>query len=244
MSTTARVIVTAAARKLGALGTAQTLDDNNAESALQTLNWMLGQLGLQPQALAVRVREVFDMVADQGGPSNPYTIGDAGDFDTSRPATLQGAGLVLTQSQPDPVEIPLTLYTDDGYESIQVKDLSNSQPTGVWYQPTSPLGKIYLWPIPDVAYNDLALYWNAPFSAFTTLSTAYDLPPGAEEMLVYNLCPRMADEWGRPASDTIRQMATTSLRTFKNGNMRPNDVSQDIYNGNRAFGFNIQTGNM
>lgn len=239
MSVTARALIQNAFVEVGVLGANQSMPAGLANQGLTTLNMMMGQWAIQVGTMPVRVIETFDLVSNQ----KIYTIGDGGDFDTTRPMRLEGAALVLTQAQPDEVEVPLSLLSDDAYEAIQVKDLANNQPTCVWYQPASPLGKIYLWPVPNVDYNDLRLYFNQQLSEFDGLSTAYDLPPGYQEAIHYNLAKRFCGtKFGRPLTPEIQQQAATSLLMLKRNNIRPNDMPQDIFTGNRRYGYNIQTG--
>src|SRR5688500_680972 len=82
----------------------ETPGPNDGSFALGVLNRMVGSWS-QRGALLIPVigREVFDLVADQGGPSNPYTIGTGGTFNTAKPPnqnSLVGAAVLLTASDP------------------------------------------------------------------------------------------------------------------------------------------------
>lgn len=244
MATTAQTIIKGAFGLLGVYQPNETLSATDAQDGLRRLNNMMGQLALQPGSIPCRIREVFNMVSGQGSPSNPYTIGGGGDFDTSRPGVIEQASVLLTQSQPNPVEVDLSIFTNDAYDSIQVKDLSNSQPTGLFYQPTSPLGRIYLWPVPDVAYNDLVIYRLEQLSSFVSLFASYDAPNGADEMLEYNLAKRLAAPYGKICPPDVQQMAATSLQIFKRQNNKIADLPQEIAQGDRRYGYNLNTGNM
>lgn len=249
-ATTASVIVRGAFDTIGVLGEADTMDAAKGADGLRRLNLMMRSWMLQNLTIPVTVREVFDLVANQGGPDNPYTIGVGGDFDTERPPTqnsIVGAGLILTSSSPT-VEIPRALFTDDAWQAIQVKALTSGGtgiPTGIYYNPTytSQLGKIYTWPVPNTGDNDLALYLRKPLTRFADLTTSYDLPDGCEEAIEYNLAVRLCGPYSVPVDPDVRTMARTSLAIYKRANYHLADLSIDpALTNDRRGGYNIQTG--
>ncbi len=246
MSTTAGTLLKSAFGLIGVYQPNETLTATDGQDGLSRLNMFMGQLSIQPQSIPCRIREVFDMTAGKGSPTNPYTIGPTGNFVTTRPNTIESASVLLTQSQPNPVEVPLAILTNDAYDAIQVKDLSNQQPTGLFYQPTyaSGLGSIFLWPVPDVAYNDLVIYRLSQMATFTSLSASIDLPAGADEMLVYNMAKRLAAPYGKVCPPDVQEIAATSMRVFKRGNNKIADLPQEIFtgDGNRQYGYNIVSG--
>lgn len=247
-ATTASTIVRGAFETIGVLGEGQTLDSAKGADGFRRLNLMIRSWSLQNLTIPVTVREVFDLVALQGGPTNPYTIGDGGDFDTDRPPTqnaLQGAGLILTSSDPD-VEIPRAIFTDAMWQAIQIKDLQSGGsgvPTGVYYNPTFPLGSIYLWPIPSTGDNDLALYLRKPLVAFPDQTTSVDLPDGVEEAMEYNLAVRLCGPYSVPMDDDVRAMARSTLAIYKRANYHLRDLSQDPATTKSHAGYyNIDSG--
>lgn len=248
-ATTASIIVRGAFETIGVLGEGQTLDSAKAADGFRRLNLMIRSWSLQNLTIPVQVREVFDLVANKGGPDNPYTIGDGGNFDTERPPTqnaLTGAGLILTNSSPE-VEIPRAIYTDTMWQAIQVKDLASGGsgvPTAVYYNPTFPLGKIYLWPVPssNENENDLALYLRKPLVAFADQTTSVNLPDGSEEAIEYNLAVRLCGPYSVPMDPDVRAMAKSSLAIFKRSNYHLIDLQIDpAMTADRRFGYNIVT---
>lgn len=247
-TTTASVLIRGAFETIGVLGEGQTLDASKGADGFRRLNLMLRSWSLQNLTIPVTVREVFDLVTDQGGPDNPYTIGDGGDFDTDRPPTqnsLVGAGLILTSSDPT-VEIPRAIYTDTMYQQTQIKDLASGGsgvPTGVYYNPTYPLGKIYLWPVPSSDENDLALYLRKPLSAFASQTVEVDLPDGSEEAIEYNLAVRLCGPYSVPVDSDVKAMAKMSLGMLKRANYHLYDLTQDpAFARSHAAYYNIVTG--
>jgi hypothetical protein len=226
----------------------ESVDPNMAQVARRYLNRMLNTWSQRTAMIPVIARERFDMIADKGGPDNPYTIGDGGDFDTERPSnqgSITAANLILTNSDPE-VRVPLGIYTDDAYDANQIPDMSNSQPTGLYYNPTyaGGLGSIFLWPVPNTAQNDLELFLQKSVSEFADLSTTYYVPDGLPEALVYNLAKRMQSIVGRQMSADDKLLAIETLGVFTRSNLKISDLMNDAYvftYGRRTM-FNINTG--
>lgn len=145
-----------------------------------------------------------------------------------------------------PVEIPRVVITDQAYWANQLKNMPNSQFTEVYYNPTTPLGTIVLWPKPNTAVNQLILYLQNVFTGFADLVTEYDYPstPGYEEALQYQLDLRLAVPYGRSVPDDIRALAAQTFGLIKRANNRLVDVPTDaqVLTQNRRFGYNILTG--
>lgn len=250
MSTTAATIARTAFKTIGVLGAGQTMSSSMGEDGFIYLNLMMSSLSIQPQSIPVVAREVFDMTAGKGSPANPYTIGTGGNLNTLRPPTqnsIVGTGLLLnTPSDPtQPVEIPLTYFTDDAYQAIQIKDLAGSQPTGVYYNPTyETYGKVFLWPVPNTTVNDLVLYLRKQITSFADQTTSYDLPPGCEMALMYGLAELLCEPYSVPVPPGVEKMARSSMAIYKRGNIKLMDLVQDpaTTNSHAAY-YNINSGN-
>ncbi len=246
MSTTAQLIIYSALQDLGVLGVEETPTSAQSAGALRRLNLMMGQWSLQDLTIPVIARDVFDLTANKGGPSNPYTIGPGGNFDTTRPTAIVGAGLLLTASSPN-VEIPRAVITDDAWQAIQVKDLTSTLFNDVYYNPTfsGGLGTINLWPIPDNATNDIVLYRRAQLGAFTSLTATYELPEGAEEAIQHNLGVRLAPSYAVPLDilQPIMDLARLSLSIYKKSNVKLFDLPTDYaLTANNRTAYNVVTG--
>lgn len=227
----------------------EALSASAGETARVMLNDMLSEWSQRPLFIPVISRERFDLVANQGGTSNPYTIGIGADFNTVKPAnqnSIVSANLILTASSPE-VRVPLGIYTDQAYDANQIPDTSNGQPTGLYYSPTyatSDWGTINLWPVPDVSANDLELFIQQAVAQFADLSTTYYVPAGLPRTLKYNLADALQVPFGKNLSDKAQRIAVSSLGTFKRANTKLSDVMNDAYMftyGRRTV-YNINTG--
>lgn len=222
----------------------------NAQQALQLLNNMLGGWAQITATQTVVAREVVATVSGKGGPSNPYTWGPGGDISSAKPAnqnSVTGAALVLTTPSPT-VEVPLAVLTDDMWQAIQIKDLSNSQPTCVYYQAsfaTTGLGTLNLWPVPNTGMNTLALYRRQQVGPFADLSaTSYYFQEGMDEALMYNLAKRLCAPFGRPVPPDIDEFARESFAGIQRANAKMSDMMNDMAWSTQRGLYNINTGNM
>ncbi len=225
------------------------IPDNQAQFARRKLNDMLSEWGQRNLMIPVIRRERFDLVANQGGPDNPYTIGPGGDFDTDRPSnqnSIVSANLILTASTPE-VRVPLGIYTDQSYDANQLPGMSNTQPTGLYYSPTydNDLGSIYLWPVPTINTNDLELFTQQAIAQFADLTTTYYVPDSAVQAIKYNLADRLQGPFGRTLSASAQRLAVSSLGVFKRSNTKLSDLMNDAYmfSDGRQTLYNINTGN-
>lgn len=223
----------------------------DATYACGVANRMLSGWGQRGLMIPCISRERFDLVANQGGTTNPYTIGPGGDFDTERPSnqnSIVSANLILTASSPE-VRVPLGIYTDQAYDANQIPDMSNGQPTGLYYNPTyaNDLGSIFLWPVPNVSTNDLELFLQKGIAQFDPDDLGADvfLPDGGEDAITYQLARRLQGTYGKTLSDEDKLIAREVLATYKRSNAKLSDLANDAYmfTYGRATLYNIQTGN-
>jgi hypothetical protein len=225
-----------------AMGTA------DANRARTICNRMLSGWGQRNTYIPIISRERFDLVANQGGPTNPYTIGDGGDFDTERPSnqnSITAANLILTATSPE-VRVPLGIYTDQSYDANKLPDMSNTQPTGLYYNPTyaNDLGSIFLWPVPTTSTNDLELFLQKSIAQFADLTTTYYLPDGGEDVITYQLALRLQGPYGKQMDPEDKRIANEVLGVFKRSNAKMSDLNNDAYvfsQGRRTL-YNIQSG--
>lgn len=232
---------------LGVYSPVETPTGSDGQLALRFLNDLLSEWSQRAQMIPVIARLRFSLVANQGGPTFPYTIGPGGDFDTPRPPNqnaIQSANLILTATVPE-VRVPLGLFTDETYDWNQVPDLMNSQPTGLYYSPTyqDDFGTICLWPVPTVNTNDLELFVQQSVAAFADLSTEYWVPSGLPRALKYNLAASLQEIMGKTLAASAQQKAVASLGTFMRSNLHLVDLRTDAaWAGSRSNLYNINTG--
>lgn len=209
--------------------------DNDASFALGTLNRLLSSWRQRSLLVNAVSRERFALVADQGGIDNPYTIGTGGTWNTTRPAnqnSVLGANLILTASDPES-RVPLAMLNDSEWASLATPDLTGTQPSAFYYDPTyaGGFGRFYLWPIPDNATNAIELFINSSLASFANLTTEYQVPDGVDTALIYNLAKLLAGPFGRQMAQDDRNFADESLGVVKRANSKPSYVANDYGRG-------------
>ncbi len=215
---------------------------------LRALNDLLNELQTAPQFIPFISRNRFPLTAGKGGPTNRYTIGIGGDFNVPRPSnqdSLVSANLILTVSVPN-VRIPLGIYTDDAYNANAIPDLQNTQPTGIYYNPTfqGDLGSIFLWPVPTINTNELELFLQEAVAEFANLSTVYYVPDAWKMMLKYNVADQLQTPYGKQLSAAAMRIAVRSMGRVKRSNLNLSDLMNDAssFAQDRQTYYNILTG--
>lgn len=229
----------------------EAMTGSDGEFALTFLNDWLSEQSQKALMCPAISRSQFDLTANKGGLDNPYTIGESADFNVVKPPnqnSIVAANLILTASSPA-VRVPLAILTDQAYDALRVPDLSSTQPTALYYQPftasaSNEYGRVYLWPEPDNATNDIELFIQLALLQFADLSTTYYVPAGVPRMLKYNLAEILQVPYGKNLSEKAQQMAVSSLGTYTRANTRLSDRPTDAYmfTGGRRAGYNIESG--
>lgn len=243
--TTGLTVIAAAFQELNVFLTGEPIPNPDQQAAFGILNRMLSSWAQQQFTIPSIFRSVTPLVSGKGGTANPYTIGVGGDINVVKPsnqASITAVGCLLGASVP-PVEIPRGKFTDDGWQSTQIKDLTNTLFTDLYYSPTfvtSGLGTIQLWPVPLDSTNSLVLYLQQALTAFANLTAQYQVSDAYEDALVYGLSKRMARPWGSTVD--ITQDAANALSLVKRSNLRLQDLPNDCVFENPQGWYNLNTG--
>jgi hypothetical protein len=188
-------------RTLRVLAPDETPTATELADALIVLNNMVDLWTAERCFIYETTRSVQNLVASQGS----YTIGSGGNFNITRPINVTSAGIIIDPSIANPLEVPMeVLRHSDEYAAIVNQTLVSTYPRKIYYNPSYPLGIIYLWPIPASSLPDLVLYVWTQLSAFATGTSTIALPPGYALALQYNLAVLLADEYGvNPSQLTV-----------------------------------------
>lgn len=207
-------------RLIGVLGQGETMQPGDASAAFLVLNSLIDHWETLHLTALTRARYVDDLVASQAS----YTIGPSGDLDHARPTDILGISLIRTELDPTREE-PLTKLTHAMWMALPDKDQTASEPVAFYYEPDGPDGTIYLYPVPDNATNDLAIYVRTPLAQFENRDQAVTLPPGYAKALRFNLAVDLATEFGKPLDPQIKETAKDTLGDLKRQNVRMDDLS-------------------
>jgi hypothetical protein len=215
-----------------------TLPGPDANNGLLSLNSLLESLRLQGLTVSTVTRVTKAIVSG----SASYTVGVGADIVAERPLHVDAARLLLASS-PD-IEIPLQVLLQDEWERVTAKDQTSTLPSKVYYNPTFPLGTLYVHPVATDITAELVLYLPTALTAPALLSTVLSLPPGYERMLRYNLAVDLCAEYQRPVDPNVRQIAIDALAWLKRNNVRPALLRVDPFLMGLGGGgrLNIKTG--
>ena len=145
-----------------------------------------------------------------------------------RPLVINSAFVrVNTNSNGQPIlngglDYPVAILALEDYEMIGLKTLNGPWPKALYYQPSDPLGNIYVWPNPS--QGEMHLFADTLFTRYGSLYDTIVLPQGYSMALRWCLAERLMPMYGK-ASQTqiamITQFAAQSKATVKRTNMKP-----------------------
>ena len=203
-------------RTLRAIAPDETPTATELSDALILLNNMIELWTVERCFIYETTRSVHDLTAAK----QSYTIGTGGDFNVNRPINITSAGIILDPGLSNPLEVPMeVLRHSDEWAAIVNKTLNSTYPRKIYYNPSYPLGTIYLWPIPASSTPDLVLYVWTLLSAFAAVGSTVALPPGYFLALQYNLAVLLSDEYGVTLSKTVIDKASEFKEIVKTVNL-------------------------
>lgn len=221
-------LVVGALQELGVLAAGASLRAEDAQFGLGRLNGLLSGLKLKRFVMFYRPRTVKTLTS---GVSS-YSIGPGGDIDIERPLTVEQAGLVLDSAVAVPIEKVIDVLMPADWAEIKVKTLSSRLVQGIYYDHgwTTGLGRIYVYPVPNVGTTQLVLYApQAAASSFADLTTDYTFPPGYDELFRYGLAVLLAVPYGRKldADGVIITRYHELLTDLNIANLHPTELKFD-----------------
>lgn len=229
--TTARQIIEQAMRKINVLGRGQTLSADEAASALDTLNDLLGSWSVEGGLVYQDVQETFSLTS-----AISYNIGTGGDFNTTKPYEINA--VYVTQGSTD---YPLKNYSKEQYANLSDKD-TGAIPEFYYYDNNHPLANIFLFPAP-AGVTSITIYSRKPLTSFTTLTTDVDLPSGYKRALVNNLALDLCSEYEKPLSEALLRVANESKgNVFAYNARNESNISQLDEALMSGDGFDINSG--
>jgi len=210
---TANDIIEAAALKLGAKMTGESLTADEADDSLNILNSMVDSMTTDGNLIFKVQQEALSWA---GGNAN-RTIGSGGDFDTTRPSRIEAGTFFRDGSIDYPVEIVRDRAT---YDRLCSKTDTSNYPEILYYETGSPLGKLYAYPVPS---STITLYLNtwAQLQNFPTLTEVLSLPPGYRWFLEHNLAVALQSVFSLPVPASVEREAEKSRRRIERMNHRP-----------------------
>lgn len=214
-------LISDALKILGVIAAGETLSSEDQSDAFRALNRMMDSWANERLALFATSRDTYTLTSGH----NPHTLGNEGspDFNATRPLRIDRASIVLASSGNS--ELPLNILSDEEWQITQGK-VTTGLPAKLWIETKFPLIKLWLNPIP-VNADTLVLYTWQQLGRFASTSTTFDMPPGYEEAIVYNLALRCAPLFGETLSQEAMLIASNSFASIKRTNTKPMFIGSD-----------------
>lgn len=146
-----------------------------------------------------------------------YTLGTGGNFNAARPAKIEQASIVSLLNPAQPLELPLQMVNEDGWQAIPVKVITSTLPTVLYDDGGFPFRNLSFWCIPSIV-SKVRIYGWQPLSTFPDLVTDVTFPPSYVKALRYNLAVDLAPEFGRSLPPEVAAQAISSKAVLKNMN--------------------------
>lgn len=217
MTITASAITKRAMRLIKAIAAGETPKAYESQDCLTALNGMVDSWLLERLTIPQVLRTTKVLTAS----TQDYTIGIGGAINVARPLSIQDATII---PQGDTLEIGLAILSDDEWAlQIGIKSQTAQFPMGIYYNfayAAGGLGTISVWPIPLTAPTLVLYLPKAAISNFAALATSYEVPPGYERAITYNLAVEIATEFSKPVPDDVMRIAMESKANIKRANIR------------------------
>ena len=192
------------------------------KDGIESLNRMIDQWGVEELMLYQVTRETFPLTNGQ----NPFTIGYGGDWNTARPTKIVDAYLTI-QAGSLPVDYPMQIIGYDDYNAIRLKTLTTNFPSYLYYEPSFPIGTVYIYPLCAASNETITITSWKPLCLINDPTCYLELPPGYWEAIVFNLAIRIAEEYQFDIRPTTVALAQNALRIIKRMNQRTPSLQTD-----------------
>lgn len=209
MGTSAYDIVNRALRINGVIASLDSGDAQDVNDAFTSLNMMIEAWSLEDLMCYYLISNSFTATIGQAS----YTIGEGGEFDCTRPLEIVQAFCTVGQ-----IDYPLEIISHEEYQNVSMKTLS-SVPRAIYYQPNYPLGTVYFYPVPNVAYP-VGISQSVQLTKFSELRHELSLPPGYLKALIWNLAVEIAPEYGKAVDEITAKKAIESKELLKGKNQK------------------------
>jgi len=206
-------LINSALRLIGVLASGEVPSAAESSDALLIAQQMMDSWQAERlNIFTINIAE-FPLVPGQ----QTYTLGVGGNFNTARPAKIERMSIVSLLNPAQPLELPLEMLTDAGWQAIPVKLISSTLPTQVYDDGSFPLRNLSFWPLPSIVDNVRIYGWQA-LNTFPDLTTNVTFPPGYAKAIRYSLAVDLAPEFGVEVPAVVAAQAQLSIAKLKSMN--------------------------
>lgn len=143
-----------------------------------------------------------------------------------RPIAINSAFVRVATSASN-LDYPVAVLNVEQYEMIGLKTLNGPWPKALYYQPTQPLGNLFLWPNP--AQGEMHVFADMMLSRYASLYDDIVLPQGYSMALRWCLAERLMPMYGKNSATQIQMImayAAQSKSNLKRTNMKPQQIAR------------------
>lgn len=205
----------------GAIALGQTISGSGVTAGTKIVDFITGDGGQVNElgTYQVSISQTVGSITMQGYYERPLQIesGFVRVTTTAGGSPIYGGGL----------DYPLSIFSLEEYESIGLKSLNGPWPKGLYYQPSAPLGAIFLWPNP--AQGEVHLFAYTQFQYFQSLTDTVALPDSFNMCMRWCLAERLLPMYGKSNATQIQLInayAAQAKATIKRTNMRPPQIAR------------------
>lgn len=197
--------------KGGIISPGETVPASIQSQVFDELNDMLESWALEKLLLVADTLESFSLTATWA----EYSYGVGGEFDSARPIEIKDESFIRSEG----IDYPLPLVPMDIYRRRSNKTVG-ARPEIMTYNPTYPLGRVYLWPTPVTA-DTIHFRVAKALTGFTNRTTSVDLEPGFARAIISNLVVEIAPNFGKKVSRELYFLAEQAKGIIKSANTLP-----------------------
>ena len=172
---TAQTIILDALKEIGVLAEGDTPTASMADDALRALNRILEMMSNNQSFSPFANHESRALTGEQS-----FTIGVGGDLNTARPIRIDTATV-----DRNGISYPVTVIDNQKWDSIVYKAAAGANTVVLYYEATSPLGIVHLWPVASGCTLNLRVINQVLY--FPNLAATLVMPQGYEEYCIKQL---------------------------------------------------------
>lgn len=201
-----------AALDAGIVGNGQTLSGEDTETVFDTLNQMIALWRTSELEVYCQRQVVVPATGE-----TTYTIGPGGTVDTDRPTSISAAAW-RNGTQPADLVYQLRVMVNlEDWQKLTTQALQ-AWPSAVLYEPTFPLGTLYVWP--QTSGGQFELITKFPFPEYASIGDEMNLPSEYDLPIRTNLAVLLGPAFSTPIRPDIARIAAMSLKKLKRSNAR------------------------
>lgn len=208
-------IIARAMRSLGALGRLEVPSAAEATQGLEVFNSLLESFSNENLLSYVLLQISHTLTINQ----QEYTIGSGGDINVDRPLDIQDAFIRDSSN----LDYPMRIIPRDVWNDIGAKQITSQIPDTLFYDSTYPLGRVYVFPKPLIAYT-LYMYATTQQLTFASLTQTLAMPVGYERLYISNLAVEMAGAGFPMLLDEKQWVALVKRATDSKANVKGNNI--------------------